>query len=200
MWETQTFVITEEHIRLLQTLNVKFSAFTWYGDIIVPRIDEKRPFGNSGVTYDVIQRLGLTDEDGNYTTEAELHALTVLAELPLAYSLIMRDKDFTPRTCTFEKVDFITEVHQVKAAKDIILLRDFLQDCKKQVSEDIFEELISELYSNFSNSATAPIEDIGERVEGWKKYGIIGETPEIKSRIANLTKVWEIYKNYKEKK
>lgn len=62
------FELKQEHIDLISELNFKGLVSTEGEEFEYrPTIDYKRPFGNSGVTYDVLQKLGFTDGDGMLT-------------------------------------------------------------------------------------------------------------------------------------
>lgn len=89
------FELKQEHIDLIPDLNFKGLVSNDGGDIEYrPTIDYKRPFGNSGVTYDVLQRLGLTDDNGNYTDADRKRAEQLIIELPVALEIIVRNKTF----------------------------------------------------------------------------------------------------------
>lgn len=91
------FELKQEHIDLITNLNFKGIVSTEYSEIEYrPAIDYKRPFGNSGVTYDVLQRLGLTDDKGEYTEAARKRAEQIIIELPVALEIIVQNKTFEP--------------------------------------------------------------------------------------------------------
>lgn len=91
------FELKQEHIDLISELNFK-GLVSVDGEEYEyrPAIDYKRPFGNSGVTYDVLQKLGLTDDDGNYTEANRKRAEHLIIELPVALEIITRYKTFEP--------------------------------------------------------------------------------------------------------
>ena len=91
------FELKQEHIDLISELNFKCLVSTEGNEIEYrPAIDYKRPFGNSGVTYDVLQRLGLTDDDGKYTDANRKRAEQLIIELPVALEIIVQNKTFVP--------------------------------------------------------------------------------------------------------
>ena len=193
------FLLTKEHVKLLKEINVKTSFFTWYGDEIIPQIDEKRPFGNSSVTHDVMQRLHMLGKNGEYSSEDETRALTILAELPLAFAVVMKSEDFTPRALFVDEKEFFVEIHQVQVGKNIIAHMPFLTECQKTVQEDVFCDLISLLYSNYSDNPGEPVESfLGIAVQLWQESNFKGNGEEEQGRIANWIKVWDFYLQWKE--
>lgn len=91
------FELKQEHIDLISELNFKGIVSSENGEIEYrPGIDYKRPFGNSGVTYDVLQRLGLTDDEGNYTDADQKRAEQLIIELPVALEIVVKNKTFEP--------------------------------------------------------------------------------------------------------
>lgn len=91
------FELKQEHIDLISELNFKGLVSTEGREIEYrPAIDYKRPFGNSGVTYDVLQRLGLIDENGEYTEANRKRAELLLIELPVALEVVVKNKTFDP--------------------------------------------------------------------------------------------------------
>lgn len=89
------FELKQEHIDLISKLNFKGLVSVEGGEIEYrPAIDYKRPFGNSSVTYDVLQRLGLVNDDGEYTDADRKRAEMLIIELPVALEIIVRNKTF----------------------------------------------------------------------------------------------------------
>lgn len=91
------FELKQEHIDLISELNFK-GLVSVEGERIEyrPAIDYKRPFGNSGVTYDVLQKLGLVNEKGEYTEANRKRAELLVIELPVALEIVVKNKTFTP--------------------------------------------------------------------------------------------------------
>lgn len=98
------FELKQEHIDLISELNFK-GLVSVDGEEFEyrPTIDYKRPFGNSGVTYDVLQKLGLTDDEGNYTDADQKRAEQLIIELPVALEIIVKNKTFIPGWYEVEK-------------------------------------------------------------------------------------------------
>ena len=91
------FELKQEHIDLISELNFEGIVFTEGSEIKYrPGINYKRPFGNSAVTYDVLQRLGMTDDDGNYKDADRKRAEQLIIELPVALETIVQNKTFEP--------------------------------------------------------------------------------------------------------
>lgn len=98
------FELKQEHIDLIAALNFCPRAY-WEDGLpdsleFVPEISQKRPFGNSGVLYDVAQKLGLLEEqpDGDMamTPAAERLAMKYVIELPVALEIVVTRKTFQP--------------------------------------------------------------------------------------------------------
>lgn len=91
------FELKQEHIDLISELNFQGLVSTEGSEIeYIPAINYKRPFGNSEVTYDVLERLGLTDENGEYTDANRKRAEQLIIELPMALEIIVQNKTFEP--------------------------------------------------------------------------------------------------------
>ncbi|MCM1295877.1 MAG: hypothetical protein NC311_10075 [Muribaculaceae bacterium] len=106
-----TFELTASHIKLISSLNFKPHAY-WEdgcpGSICFqPEISPKRPFGNSGVAYDVADRLNLLTElpdgDREMTPGAERRAMRILIELPVALEIVTRKHTFEPGVYELER-------------------------------------------------------------------------------------------------
>ena len=69
---TTKFEITEQHIKLSKRMYVGYDSYNEFG---APRIEPKRPYGNSCVIEDMSEILGLPspdfEEGGAYTDEQE---------------------------------------------------------------------------------------------------------------------------------
>lgn len=90
------FELKKEHILLAKELNFETIVDTGYQDKFAPAINLKRPFGNSGVTYDVMSKLGMLTDDGEYSPEDLDKAETLLVELPVALEIILSNMTFEP--------------------------------------------------------------------------------------------------------
>lgn len=56
--ETETFEVTEDHIKLLENVCITWSSM----ETGAPQVDPKRPYGNSAVVGDMIEILEREDE------------------------------------------------------------------------------------------------------------------------------------------
>ena len=54
------FTVTEEHLKLLGRLNIRFEEYVEYG---APAVDPKRPYGNSSVDQDIYEILEWEPEE-----------------------------------------------------------------------------------------------------------------------------------------
>lgn len=91
------FRLKKEHIKLIKELNFRTAVVTDSSDKFRPAIDEKRPFGNSGVTSNVCEIMGwYSNEDGEYSEKAINRAEMLLIELPVALEIVVSKHTFTP--------------------------------------------------------------------------------------------------------
>lgn len=81
------FRLTENHIKLLQKLNIGSAVV--YDSIVVPKIDSKRPFGNSVIETDVADILEWEKENRTPIEQ-------ILAELPIALEIVLQRQTFEP--------------------------------------------------------------------------------------------------------
>lgn len=97
MDDTQEFILTEQHIKLLSRMNVSW----WDAEFGAPSIDPKRPYGNSSVFQDLAEILltkgkscphcgELLDEQD----EAKLHELH--KETEIALQIVLSTQSFKP--------------------------------------------------------------------------------------------------------
>lgn len=87
------FEIKKEHIKLIENLTF-ICRNTPYDDTVIPAIDLKRPFGNSSVLYDAMQKLGYVNSYGDYTEESKDKTRLFLIELPVALEIITSKHTF----------------------------------------------------------------------------------------------------------
>ena len=110
--ENRLFKLKPEHIIALQRLNIK--SFIENVDSVNIYLDTKRPFGNSDVFEDVFELLGINSNTIDEVYEVEFvntdiaetirnkrekayeKAMLFLAELPIAYKVIMYHMTFKP--------------------------------------------------------------------------------------------------------
>lgn len=94
------FELKAEHIKVMSELNFKTTISLIGGDRYIPTVDRKRPFGNSGITSNVLEILGRNcdDETGEYKAEDVDMAERLIIELPVALEIVMRNKTFEPGT------------------------------------------------------------------------------------------------------
>lgn len=126
-----TFTLREEHIKLIGRLNYKVCADTEYDDPFIPGIDRKRPFGNSGAVYDVLQILGYEpDEEGRFREEDTSMAESLLVELPLALEVVVTNRTFQPGVYG---VDRYGTYFQYKLMRNYKALKGALKEVKENL-------------------------------------------------------------------
>lgn len=101
VYKTVQFELTEDHITLLQEMNVRWDTSLFGG----PGIDTKRPFGNSGSTVikrEICDMLGYesvaTDEHGHdvYDHADVEEAMKVYTDLGKALQIVLHCQTFEP--------------------------------------------------------------------------------------------------------
>lgn len=96
------FTLTEDHITLLQQANIQWCN-TGYG---APRIDPKRPFGNSGVEQDLAEILDVSEVDTyddyrtSYDPDEMRDVVETHNELDTALQVILSCQTFKPGVFT----------------------------------------------------------------------------------------------------
>lgn len=131
------FTLKEEHIKLIENLNFKVCAETEYNDRYIPGIDRKRPFGNSGATGDVLEILGREcDEEGEFRKEDIDEAETLLIELPLALTVIVENKTFTPGDYEVERYGTYSQYQRMKNYKALNAALDEVEEALCRTEED----------------------------------------------------------------
>lgn len=85
-FDVRTFTVTEDHLAL-----VRRSCTGWqYCEFGAMEINPKRPYGNSGVLYDIAEMIGLEpDADGEFTPEQEVHMLRLHRETQVVFQIAM---------------------------------------------------------------------------------------------------------------
>lgn len=99
-FETE-FRLTDVHVRLLSRLVLWFDPDTAdgyyeYGSI---RVDQKRPYGNSSVSSDILDEMGISWGDYDGTNPYDIHKEEVdriHQEMGLAMSVVFESKSFEP--------------------------------------------------------------------------------------------------------
>jgi hypothetical protein len=94
--ETTSFTLTQDHIRLLRAAWVGWDSI----QAGAPRIDPKRPYGNSDVEYDIAEVLNWTlhhNEDGPTLTDEQAGRLRRLhEETGAALQIVLTTRSFEP--------------------------------------------------------------------------------------------------------
>lgn len=88
------FELKEEHIRLLTRACVSYDNYCEFG---APRIDPKRPYGNSDVYSDIAKILDIEQknkEDGEFSDEQIKYMQKLHEETEIALQIILEAKCF----------------------------------------------------------------------------------------------------------
>ena len=89
----KTFMLTEEHIKLLKRAYVDW----WDCEFGAPIINPKRPYGNSDVIGDIGEILGIKPDNGeDFTDEQEEGMNQIHKETQTALQIILSTGSFTP--------------------------------------------------------------------------------------------------------
>lgn len=165
--EKRFFKLKPEHIRALQRLNIK--SFIENVDSVNIYLDTKRPFRNSDVFKDVFEILGINSNTIDEAYEVEFvntdiaetirnkrekayeEAMLFLAELPIAYKVIMYHMTFEPGYYklpdTYEYSNVLLGYLKVK---NFVTLRKSIKSIQRILFSTGFQEelniLINELF------------------------------------------------------
>lgn len=165
--ENRFFKLKPEHIIALQKLNIK--SFIENVDSFNIYLDTKRPFGNSDVFEDVFEILGINSNTIDEAYEVEFvntdiaetirnkrekayeEAMLFLAELPIAYKVIMYHMTFVPGFYelpdTYEYSNVLLGYLKVK---NFVTLRKSIKSIQRILFPTGFQEelsiLINELF------------------------------------------------------
>ena len=95
--ETETFVLTSDHVNLLRRANVTWDVC----EFGAPIIDPKRPYGTSDVHSDMAEILALLSEqhdDGSFSPATTRCLDELHRELEIALQIVLTTGSFTPGT------------------------------------------------------------------------------------------------------
>ena len=94
--DNETFILTEDHVKLLRRANVRW----WECETGAPAICPKRPYGNGAVAADIAEILGMEwkrDEYDDYMPqEVRERLLNLHAETETALQVVLAAGSFTP--------------------------------------------------------------------------------------------------------
>ena len=93
------FLVTEDHIRLLQNFNIDWDDSSYSG---APRVDTKRPYGNSCITSDISRILEWEEVDYESDEWADLHqdAIEIHREMEHVLQILISNLKIEPGTYT----------------------------------------------------------------------------------------------------
>lgn len=83
------FEVKDIHLKLLDQMYIGWNDNVYYGYVCM---NEKRPYGNSNVTSDVLDLLGVESEDGDYTEEQEELALDIHRQMYIVFRILIDNK------------------------------------------------------------------------------------------------------------
>lgn len=138
-----SFELRPEHLKLLPELAFEVRFDTVYDDEVVPAINPKRPFGNSGVTDDVCRRLRFKrDADGKYSREDELRAMHIIAELPFALAYVLRSHNFKPGKYALDENEYSEEIFGLRKSKNYLAVYPALLEIRGTgISEELYKRI-----------------------------------------------------------
>lgn len=98
MNNTKRFLVTEEHLKLLDNMWIGYNDWTEFG---APEVDPKRPYGNSDVYGDIAEIIGLEAErdswgDIQYTTEQKDRMLELHKEMQHVLQILVVNRSIEP--------------------------------------------------------------------------------------------------------
>jgi len=96
MFDKVRFKLTEQHLNLIRRMNIRYNEYCGFG---APEVDPKRPYGNSGVYYDIGEILDIVPENGDpdypeFTEEQEEKMLALHKETAKALQVIVASGSF----------------------------------------------------------------------------------------------------------
>ena len=104
------FILTEDHIKLARRMCVFWRDNAYLG---APAIDEKRPYGNSSITTDIAEIIGIefsVDGDGKkYLSEPQKACcLNLHREMEVALQIILATGTFQPGLYSADKYNSLS--------------------------------------------------------------------------------------------
>lgn len=89
----KTFLVTEDHLKLLPHLWFNYNDYTEFG---APEVDPKRPYGNSDVYDDIAEILGIEGEldswdEVSFTDGQRQYMLQVHKEITTVLNIMVRN-------------------------------------------------------------------------------------------------------------
>ncbi len=95
--DTETFTLTEDHLKLLKRANVSWE----YGESEAPGLCTKRPYGNGDVVDDIAEILGIdkrlmNEDDSQYDETLYDKLWAIHRETETALQIILTTQSFTP--------------------------------------------------------------------------------------------------------
>lgn len=164
--ENRLFKLKPEHIIALQKLNIK--SFIENVDSFNIYLDTKRPFGNSDVFEDVFDILGINSNTIDEAYEVEFvntdiaetirnkrekayeEAMLFLAELPIAYKVIMYHMTFEPGYYKLpDTYEYSNALLGYLKVKNFVALRKSIKSIQRMLFPTGFQEVLSILANEF---------------------------------------------------
>jgi hypothetical protein len=98
----QTFILREDHVRLLRAASISWNEVEWGS----PTIDPKRPFGSEDLPEQMARILGVPvpeDKEGRAHTRFQRSMLNLYQELKPALQVVLAAGSFEPGTYVQER-------------------------------------------------------------------------------------------------
>jgi hypothetical protein len=107
MFDKIQFELTEQHLKLIRRMNVRYDDYCEFG---APMVDPKRPYGNSSVYHDIGEILDISPTAGDpddleFTEEQEDTMLALHKETATALQVIIAAGSFELGTYEAGKYD-----------------------------------------------------------------------------------------------
>lgn len=131
-----SFTLKEEHLKLLEQLNINYSYGTPYGGTVIPQINDKRLFGNSTGWEEVAEILKLEPENKDgYSEQQILTCKLLIVELGMALSMIFKNR--TIKTGTYSITDIDWNYYSYRNARNYLYVESFVQKIEEEQQEKI---------------------------------------------------------------
>lgn len=126
------FAVTEDHMKLVRRLHFQCGVYIddcTHAVEAWPKVNAKRPLGNSGVVYDACEELGWTGPGGDISEDRKTMALLALAQLPVCLECFTRSLEI--RTGEFRVDPYGAWFHYRRAAM-AIFWREAVERCSRE--------------------------------------------------------------------
>lgn len=180
----KTFELKTEHIKMMSELNFKTTISLIGGDRYIPAVDRKRPFGNSGITSNVLEILGCEcdDETGEYKADDVDMAEMLIIELPVAIEIVMHNKTFKPG---------MYEVNEYSAYYNYMHIRNY-----KLLEKPLIEAEKTTVFTDVDAEYMEKVHEVCMNVSGDDPWKVIDDLKWF-AQTEFLEKVIAVFEKYK---